>query len=380
MKWLFFLIIFIVLLLTIVFWAVHSALNPKYTPVPSLKIQTSFLTDHPIISFHTDSIFLKDQEIFGYHNINGPTLVKVPSWVSNPLGKYYLYFSHHKGAHIRMAYADDISGPWKVNPHPVLSLKESTMAQEPTPSGSWKLLRKYCGYSEAIAIAEVGQEAKKAYRQQQKTTSETVPHIASPEIIIDEKNKAFRLYFHGVVEGNIQMTKVAMSGDGLNFKALPEVLGLPYMRIFQHNDMFYAISMPGILYRSKDGMKDFEPRSRWLFETDVRHVGLYKKEQTLYIFYSVVGHVPESIVMSTIDLSDDWRRWKASHPLPVCAPEQIWEGSALPIEASIRGEAEVAVHQLRDPYVFEEYDQLYLLYSGSGEQNIGIRKLTIEDL
>ena len=28
-------------------------------------------------------------------NINGPSLIKVPDWVENPLGKYYLYFSHH---------------------------------------------------------------------------------------------------------------------------------------------------------------------------------------------------------------------------------------------------------------------------------------------
>src|SRR5712664_903616 len=47
-------------------------------------------------------------------NINGPSLIVVPSWVERPLGRYYLYFSHHAGKFIRLAYADRISGPWKI--------------------------------------------------------------------------------------------------------------------------------------------------------------------------------------------------------------------------------------------------------------------------
>ena len=30
-------------------------------------------------------------------NIQGPSLIKVPTWVDNPLGKYYLYFADHRG-------------------------------------------------------------------------------------------------------------------------------------------------------------------------------------------------------------------------------------------------------------------------------------------
>ncbi|NCG39796.1 MAG: hypothetical protein GWP30_02270, partial [Actinobacteria bacterium] len=45
-------------------------------------------------------------------NIQGPSLIKVPDWVENPLGNYYLYFADHRGTYIRMAYADDVTGPW----------------------------------------------------------------------------------------------------------------------------------------------------------------------------------------------------------------------------------------------------------------------------
>jgi hypothetical protein len=48
-------------------------------------------------------------------NVNGPSLIRVPDWVRNPLGRYYLYFAHHQGTFIRLAYADDLSGPWRIH-------------------------------------------------------------------------------------------------------------------------------------------------------------------------------------------------------------------------------------------------------------------------
>ena len=47
-------------------------------------------------------------------NINGPSLVRVPDWVEKPLGKYYLYFAHHDGRYIRLAYADDLHGAYSM--------------------------------------------------------------------------------------------------------------------------------------------------------------------------------------------------------------------------------------------------------------------------
>jgi hypothetical protein len=51
---------------------------------------------------------------FGYENINGPSVIRAPSWIRKPLGKYYMYFAHHKGNHIRMAFANKPEGPWTV--------------------------------------------------------------------------------------------------------------------------------------------------------------------------------------------------------------------------------------------------------------------------
>jgi hypothetical protein len=58
-------------------------------------------------------------------NVNGPSLIRVPDWIESPLGRYYLYFGHHLGDHIRLAYADDLHGPWRIYEPGVLSLAES---------------------------------------------------------------------------------------------------------------------------------------------------------------------------------------------------------------------------------------------------------------
>src|SRR5436190_17801802 len=57
-------------------------------------------------------------------NINGPSLIRVPDWVEKPLGKYYLYFAHHRGKYIRLAYADRLQGPWTIHKPGTLSLEE----------------------------------------------------------------------------------------------------------------------------------------------------------------------------------------------------------------------------------------------------------------
>src|SRR3954462_14247124 len=67
------------------------------------------------------------------HNINGSSLIRVPDWVSNPLGRYYLYFAHHQGQYIRLAYADELAGRWTVHAVGVLDLSESRFPCTPEP-------------------------------------------------------------------------------------------------------------------------------------------------------------------------------------------------------------------------------------------------------
>ena len=66
------------------------------------------LTDGPIIVPNMDARMGS--------NIQGPSLIRVPEWIDDPLGNYYLYFADHRGTYIRLAYADEITGP-TASPH-----------------------------------------------------------------------------------------------------------------------------------------------------------------------------------------------------------------------------------------------------------------------
>ena len=153
---------------------------------------------------------------------------------------------------------------------------------------------------------------------------------------MDDEKREFRMYYHGVVEGRVQRSKVAVSTDGLNFEASPESLGEPYFRVFQWTGYHYALGMPGVFYRSEDGLTNFEQGST-LFPDNMRHTALDIEGDTLKVFYTNASDSPERILLSTIDLSGDWSRWKASEPDLVLEPETEYEGAELPAAPSSRG-------------------------------------------
>ena len=64
-------------------------------------------------------------------NIQGPSLIRVPEWIEDRLGAYYLYFADHKGSYIRLAYADQLGGPWQVHPPGSLHLAQSGFLTAP---------------------------------------------------------------------------------------------------------------------------------------------------------------------------------------------------------------------------------------------------------
>ena len=45
-------------------------------------------------------------------------------------GAYHLYFAHHKGKSIRLAHADELAGPWRMHPDPVLHVADSRFEPE----------------------------------------------------------------------------------------------------------------------------------------------------------------------------------------------------------------------------------------------------------
>ena len=145
-------------------------------------------------------------------NIQGPSLIRVPDWIGDRLGAYYLYFADHKGSYIRLAYADRLTGPWRVHPPGSLHLAQSGFLTAPP----------------VVSPAELARfEAQ--YRARSMTISHDVrseistPHIASPDVHIDAERCRIVMYFHGLEGIGHQVSRVAISQNGIDFTAWPDV-------------------------------------------------------------------------------------------------------------------------------------------------------------
>jgi hypothetical protein len=300
-------------------------------------------------------------------NIQGPSLIRVPDWIDGQLGDYYLYFADHKGRYIRLAYADDLLGPWRIHLPGSLQLEQSRFLTEPPESTPEQVVQFEARLKRnGVAIAH------------DLLLEITTPHIASPDVHVDTRERRIVMYFHGLDAVGTQVTRVAVSHNGIDFSAQPEILGRPYMRVFQHDGMTYALTMPGQFYRSKDGMRGFEP-GQILFNPDMRHSAVMKRAGELWVFWTRVGEAPERILLSRIDLTDDWHGWKDNAPVEILRPERSWEGADAPLVPSVRSTAYGTVNQLRDPAIFAEGGRIYLLYAIAGESGIAIAEVLIDE-
>jgi hypothetical protein len=263
-------------------------------------------------------------------NINGASLIRAPEWISNPLGKYYLYFAHHGGKYIRMAYADRLEGPWKIYAPGVLHLENSYFNN----------------------------------------------HIASPDVHVLNQFKEIRMYYHGCCLESPpgQVTRLAVSSDGLDFTAKPEVIGSYYWRVFYWNNYWYTLEMPGVFRRSSDGISNFE-KGPQLFFNDMRHCAVQLNNNELDVFYSNREDCPEHILRATVFLTNDWLKWRRTKEQSILTPEHTYEGTDCPLEKSKGGAATKRMRQLRDPCIFQEANNTYLLYSVAGESGIAISRL-----
>lgn len=309
---------------------VSGAQRESSTRPPSVHIER--LGDGPIIRPSMDNSMGS--------NINGPSLIKVPDWIENPLGQYYLYFADHRGTYIRLAYADDLLGPWFMHESGTLRLNQTHFSKTPP-------------------------------------LPNTYVHIASPDVHVREDRQEIVMYVHGQ-DTDGQVTRVSTSKDGLNFTGKPAILGRPYFRVFNYEKNFYALAMPGIFYRSRTGISNFE-RGPKLFNPDMRHSAVLVRNGTLNVFWTQAGHAPERILLSTIDLAGSWTSWTESNSVEVLRPQEEWEGASFPVTPSQRGAIDQPVNQLRDPAIFQENGRTFILYTVAGEHGIAIAEIHFDN-
>jgi len=299
-------------------------------------------------------------------DINGPSLIRVPAWIDHPLGRYYLYFAHHKGRFIRMAYANDLAGPWKIYERGVLDVKDTAFYRpQPDPPGS-------AFYT----------------------------HVASPEVVLDKTGNRLVMLAHGMFTDGLrwpedpreavrwaqaqayaQYTQTFVSTDGIHFTARPGItVQTSYARLFRWRGTWYSMSRLGVLGRSNDLLGRFDagpnPFDSGNWAGRVRHVATLLRGDTLHVFFSGIGDAPERILLSTIELTPDWSTWRASAPAEVLRPMAPYECTNIPLTPSKAGEAEGPEHALRDPGLIEEDGRVVLFYSYCGEQGIAAADVT----
>jgi len=288
---------------------------------------------NPLITTDTDNSIGK--------NINGPSIIRAPDWIKNPLGNYYMYFGHHGGSFIRLAYSNSLEGPWNVYPPGTLHLNDTQFDV----------------------------------------------HIASPDVHVDSNNEKIVMYYHGRSEKQFdidgyktnQATDVAVSNNGIKFESFDATLGTAYFRVWKYNNKYYSIGDRGHLFVSNDMFEPFK-RKQEIFPKN-RHFAVRKMDNDLLqVFLSRRGDRPERLMVSYIDLSLPHEKWRADPhpPESVLWPLLEYEGGNEPIEPyrGYFGRDENAFYrELRDPAVFEENNETYLFYSFGGEKGIAGGKL-----
>ena len=296
-------------------------------------------------------------------NIQGPSLIKVPDWVENKLGQYYLYFADHKGPYIRLAYADKLTGPWQIYVPGTLQLAQSYFLTEPPTVTEEQAVQIRAAF--AASGVQVDHDV---------VLEVTAPHIASPDVYVDHQRQHIVMYYHGLEGVAYQVTRVATSSDGIHFEAGSEVLGKTYWRTFEQGGFTYGLAMPGQVYRSSEPLSGYE-KGPLLFNPDMRHSAVLRRGERLYVFWTQVGNVPEHVKLSHIDMGGDWMTWLVEGDQELLRPEHSWEGADAPLVPSKRSTAYGVVNQIRDPAIFEENGRVYLLYAIGGEAGIAIAEV-----
>jgi hypothetical protein len=324
-------------------------------------MQLRRLVDRPIIESSTHPSI--------GHNIQGPSLLRVPEWLPDAPGRYLLYFADHKGDHLRLAYADDPTGPWTVVPGGALHLVDSHFLTEPPPATDEELADLLALYQAHLGTYDPPEGIR---------SDVATPHIASPDVRVNDETQRIEMYFHGLEALGWQTTRFASSTDGRSFTVEPPSIPHTYLRAFRHGGTEYALVMPGDVLRRTGGPTEFETGPS-LFPSTARHSAVRVRGDRIEILWTNVGDAPERLLLSIVDAREPWTSWSASDPVEVLRPERTWEGAGLPEVPSVRGAVNEPSNQLRDPAFLIEDDRTLVVYAVAGESGLAIAEVVDDE-
>ena len=281
-------------------------------------------------------------------NVNGPSVIRVPKWVKEPLGAYYMYFSHHSGRFIRLAYSETPQGPWKWYDGGVLDFEDV--------APYWNRKR---------------------------------GHLASPDVHVDHETEQIIMYYHRTLEKEVEIignqgSFVAVSDNGLKFKPTEDLLGHSYFRVFRYQGEWFALAknknIGGVLYKGQNSKYIFNsPTEAYYFFEGVRHTAVLPCENEIIVLYSIIGDTPERIRVRSLNVGNyESGDITLGVEFDLISPEFEYEGSTLPITSSVSGAAKHRVHELRDPAILYDEGRIYVYYSIAGEYGIAGAELDVE--
>ena len=232
-------------------------------------------------------------------NANGPTVIRVPRWVQRPLGRYYMYFAHHSGQFIRLAYADSVRGPWKIHEPGVLKVADTAFYRpQPDPADS---------------------------------PSGVYTHLASPEIYIDESRsesccgsmecgprdsggpsaagrggvgeaaRVRAIHAGGRVARRIDVPRPAHHQTELLAR---DSLRGTLLRYGQTRATAQSVESARRLRTRWQSVPRFTVRGSSASRVAARDNGL------LHIVFSAIGDAPENILYTTVSMKGDWDTWR----------------------------------------------------------------------
>ena len=197
-----------------------------------------------------------------------PSVIKVPDWVDpserpDVNANYYMYYGNHSGDAIKMKWASSIDGAW---------------TDYDFTAGT--------GPNESRGVFDVG-------TTRNDPTRNDYDHISAPDVIIDDANQRFVMYFHGDRDASspapvVHERFVTTSGSGLNFNDFESGngeefhgpveapvltnegltrdvwIGDDYMKTFEKNGRFYGVGKRGIINAAPDTNGSSDPNAIWM--------------------------------------------------------------------------------------------------------------------
>ena len=190
---------------------------------------------------------------------------------------------------------------------------------------------------------------------------------------INNVEKSLEMFFHSLDHDGKQRSLRATSNNGLTWQVQPKPVSQIYLRIFRYKRKKDALGWGGqILRENLLGIFELGP---WTFGGQGhRHADVLVNGEKLHVMWTRIGDAPECIFHSTIDLANYWRDWYGTEGKEILRSKFDRKCAHIPTSTSTVGGLTKQEPALRDPHLFEESEEVYMIYAGAEKVVLALQK------